>query len=244
MARIMFSATTAFFLTILGSTAWSQEANNSNSSEVNEAFPTPWADARHPEIDYSTHYAEGLHEAGASFSGWWGTIKGTPDSGDADHVTSVNFSANEDPNDLDAALLVALCSQNDLYLIYFPRQLAEPHLNKANESSETPKDEDTESRSATDVVQQNAKNRPRTAWTVSTQLGAANPKNQHWESLGENNGVFITGASAGELIYDLRTEELRTLTLSLRDGAISNTFKIAGAKTALEPLIETCDLKH
>jgi len=228
-------ATLAFAMVLSGGDALSQVQGGDAPSEEEGRASVSWADPGHPEINYSTPYARDLHEAGASFDGWWGAIEERSDTGEIDHVIAINFSAIEDPDKPDAALLLALCSAGDLYLAYFPRQLdAEDPVRR------TSRGESTAGGDAADAAQWVATDRAKSNWTVTVQVDNVTANAHRWQSTDAANGVFIEGAAAADTLRRLQEAEMLRLTLARGPGTISSTFSLAGANAALKPLVETC----
>lgn len=232
-----------FFITLSaiwifsGSGAFAQAPSSGEVPTGIEQAPVSWADSSYPEVDYTIPYARELHEAGAEFDGWWGTIKEVSEAGAADHMTAINFSAVKTADSPDAALLFALCSSGNLYLSYFPKQMEAEGALSGSLRGEITIDHDTPS----DAAQWVATRRTRAERAVTAQIDNDTANVQLWRNTPTGNGIFVEGETAKDILSRLREANSLTIALDLGDFKILTSFKVAGAEVALSQIIDVCE---
>ncbi|UES43660.1 hypothetical protein [Roseibium aggregatum] len=217
--------------------AQAQVSNKATSGDKEERVV--WADPDHPEIDYSVTYAAELYSAGASFDGWWGTIRETSGIGSKENAVAINFSAFMNPDDPNAALLMALCSDRGLSFAYFPRQLdADEELSsEQTESSNAKEGRDATPKDATEWLVERSSGANRTVFVT---INGGSNISQTWQINKAGNGVFIEGENAMEVMRHLYDANSLTLSLEIGSLNISSAFGISGADPAIKRLVDNC----
>lgn len=232
-------AVVALALFLSGEQAGAQAPESAASPEGGTHEAVTWGDPAHPEIDYSTPYARDLRGAGASFFGWWGLIEGESESSEAHDLLAVNFSSNRDPEDQDAAVLLALCSTGNLYLGYFPRRLSPetapaPTAAEANETGGVADD------APEDATQWVAENEEKAGVIITVQVDDMPAKGSVWYKTDSGNGMILKDRFAEDVMLRLATADTLRITLAEGPRDISSNFNVVGGEEALQPLIKLC----
>jgi hypothetical protein len=232
-------AIVALTLFLSGEEAAAQAGENAASPKDGTREAVTWGDPAYPDIDYSIPYARDLRGAGASFFGWWGLIDDDSESTKASDLLAVNFSANRDPEDPDAAVLLALCSEGNLYLGYFPRQLS-PETTPAATASKANSTGDVADDTPEDASQWVAENEEKAGVIVTVQVDDFPAKSSVWYKTDSGNGMIIKDRFAEDIMRRLETADAFSITLAEGQRDLSTTFLVVGSDAALKPLIELC----
>ncbi|WP_210268611.1 hypothetical protein [Oricola thermophila] len=229
----------AFTLFLFGGEAAAQARENAASPKGGTREAATWGDPAYPDIDYSIPFARDLHRAGASFFGWWGLFDDNSGSTESHDLLAVNFSSNRDPEDPNAAVLLAICSGGNLYLGYFPRQLS-PEAAPGATASEANSTGEVADDAPKDVFQWVAENEKRAGVVVTFQIDDFPSKGSVWYKTHNGNGVILKDRFAEDII--LRIEAAETMRITLTEGHrdISSTFRVVGGDAALKPVVELC----
>lgn len=196
--------------------------NDANSqTKTSSSDAVAWSDQRYPDIDYTTNYASYLNEAGADFIGWWGLFNDSEDE-EPFSLLAINFSAVEDVDDPNSAMLLAQCANSTNYLAFFPRELDQGGTG--------------------DVVADVAdwvSNAAREA-RVTSQLDANESSSVLWRKVGTGTGVFLSGPEATQMLKNITESSELKLTLGAQIDPVSHSFKLAGSDIALGPFFDEC----
>jgi len=94
------------------------EIPGANSKDKFADAIVPWADAAHPEIDYTLPPFKKAHEDGDRISGWWVIKEERAAIDDSPRVTAINYSAYKERSFSDLTVLVAYCREGETSFVF------------------------------------------------------------------------------------------------------------------------------
>lgn len=205
-------------------------------------------------------YADALIASGAEMHGWWGVlIEDAPpeEEGAADasstssasrEVLAINLSMMTEPDAEDAAALMALCSQGEVYFAYMPRRLspggADADLAERGEGDDEGDRAQVPTDGADEASQWIAARRAGNLRLVRLAFNDRSLETAAWIVLRDGTGLFLHDAAARHALQKARLASSLSIELNESRERIASRFDLDGVDTAVRSVVEACSAQR